>query len=320
MSTNVVATGRRLIELTKRCHLANVPLLLIGGHGLGKSELLAQAAKEFGIDCVTFDLSIMEPTDLVGLPREREGQTIYSPPASLPTKGKGILVFEELNRAPQCMRAPCLQLLTGRRLNSYELPSGWLPVAAINPPDADAAYEVSELDPALLSRFVQVVVKVDRKQWLAWGRENGIHEDVLNYIAADPMVFDSPKSNPRAWTYVSSFLSTQSGNGVGGSCARLSPATLRTVVAGLVGAKRAASFFKFLRTGERPFTAEDVLDDYAAHREQVLGWVAAGRLDPVKATLLNVMTRLQAKLHYAEVQKDTKSWGNLGQFLTGDLR
>src|SRR5215471_16445042 len=99
------------------------------------------------------------------------------------------------------MRAPCLQFLTARCLNDYQLPPGWLLGAAINPPDT--VYEVDYLDPALSSRFVQVEVQADPGEWLAWARTKGVHPDVIAYVASDAEIFDHPQSqsNPRAWTY-----------------------------------------------------------------------------------------------------------------------
>src|SRR6516165_2940992 len=154
-----LAAGRPVISLAKICYEANQPVLLEGRHGVGKSELLAQAAAELGVDFIVRDLSLMEPPDLIGLPRRDGRVTRYSPPSFLPTAGAGLLAFEELNRCPPYMRAPALQLLTARTLNDYILPRGWLPVAAINPPED--GYEADDLDPALLSRFVRVPVRPD---------------------------------------------------------------------------------------------------------------------------------------------------------------
>jgi MoxR-like ATPase len=134
---DAVAAGRPLIDAIKQCFAANRSPLLVGRHGVGKSAVLAQAARELGGRCISRDLSLMEPPDLVGMPRLDGKVTRYLPPAFLPTKGRGLIVFEELNRCPNYMRAPCLQLLTDRSLNDYRLPPGWLPAAAINPPDGD---------------------------------------------------------------------------------------------------------------------------------------------------------------------------------------
>jgi MoxR-like ATPase len=310
-----VSAGRPAIELATACYNADLSLLLYGRHGVGKSALLDAAAEELGIECVVYDLSLMEPPDLVGLPCRRKGRTVYAPPASLPTSGKGFLVFEELNRAPSYMRAPCLQLLTARRLNGYALPRGWLPVAAINPPDG--GYEVSELDPALLSRFVKALVEPDRDCWLAWARQEGLYPDVIAYVETDRSIFKAPESNPRAWTYVSKLLSAPGNAGTRRQ-------TLRTAVSGLVGEERQASFFRFLKDRIRPLDADEVLDAYSEHRERVRAWVKEeGKLDLVQGTLWSVMTLLQSEHLFESVKADRQRWQNLGRFLKdlpGDLR
>jgi len=149
-----VAAGRPLLKVLDLCYAARRSPLVIGSTGIGKSVLLEQFAAQNKLSFISRDLSIMEPPDLVGLPKLEGGRTRFFPPDFLPSDGEGILCFEELNRAPAYMRAPTLQLLTDRSLNDYKLPPGWLCAAAINP--AEEGYEVAELDPALLSRFVLI--------------------------------------------------------------------------------------------------------------------------------------------------------------------
>jgi hypothetical protein len=203
----------------------------------------------------------------------------------------------------------------GRRLNDYELPRGWLPVAAVNPSDGE--YEVSELDPALLSRFVRAEVVPDREQWLAWARQVRLHPDVITYVATDKSVFENSESNPRAWTYVSALLSAPEN-------ASTPQTTLRVAVSGLVGLKRQASFMRFLKEKVGPLDAEAVLADYSRYRERVKGWIAdKGRLDLVKGTVWAVMTELQSQHLFNATKGDRKRWQNLGRFLSdlpGDLR
>ena len=45
-----INAGRPLIDLVKLCYAANLPLMVEGRHGVGKSVLLAQAAADLGID------------------------------------------------------------------------------------------------------------------------------------------------------------------------------------------------------------------------------------------------------------------------------
>jgi hypothetical protein len=240
--------------------------------------------------------------------------TTFLPPAFLPRDGKGLLVFEELNRCEKYMRAPCLQLLTARTLNDYQLPAGWLPVAAINPPNGD--YETSELDPALLSRFVQVEVVPDRQECLEWARRSGVHAAVLNYVESDDTVFNTAESNPRAWHSVSDFLKPAD--------AEPRPHDLlRAAVIGLVGDKRGAAFLRTLKDSARPLTADAILSSYARHQGQVRSWIETGRLDLVEPSLRAMLTFLQPKANYEMVHGSKRKWRNLGLFLAdlpGDLQ
>ena len=45
-----------------------VPIFLWGPPGIGKSSIIAQIAKEKGIACIDLRLSLLDPTDLRGIP------------------------------------------------------------------------------------------------------------------------------------------------------------------------------------------------------------------------------------------------------------
>jgi MoxR-like ATPase len=306
-----VTAGQPLKDVVALCGRARRPLLLVGRHGIGKSEILAEVAQDHNIGFVSRDLSLMEPVDLVGLPRIEDGRTVYSPPAFLPTDGLGLLVFEEINRCERHMRAPCLQLLTARTLNDYVLPPGWLPVACINPDSDD--YHVDSLDPALASRFVQVEVVPDRQQWLAWANGHGVHRAVLEYVGNDETVFDEPESNPRAWTAVSDLLHA-AGNAT-------DPETLRAAIVGCVGLVRGTAFLSGAG-GRSPLTVEEVLGS-DRHAQQVQSWIREGRIDLVQATLQRVLIALQPEDDYVTIHADHARWSRLGRFLNllpGDLQ
>src|SRR5262249_44530712 len=143
------------------------------------------------------DLSLMEPVDLVGMPRIESNRTVFCPPSFLPAGGEGVLLFEELNRASAAVRTPCLELCTRRRFNDYRLPDGWSIAAAVNPAGGD--YHVDELDLALVSRFVRVTVEAGLTEWVTWAREHEVHKDVIDYAESDTSIFEDPQSNPRSW-------------------------------------------------------------------------------------------------------------------------
>lgn len=211
----VLPVGPALVQLIKCAYQANTPVFVEGPHGVGKSDMMGVAASELGIDVHVIDLSLCEPTDLVGLPILDDSLTRFAPPASLPRSGRGLLVLEELNRAPRHVRSPCLQLLTARRLNDYALPGGWLPVACANPSpdlsdevdDAQDVYDVEALDPALLSRFVRVRVRPDADAWVAWAEANEAHPAVVEVVRREGQAaLETREGNPRSWTYASRFL------------------------------------------------------------------------------------------------------------------
>jgi hypothetical protein len=306
-----VKAGDPLRTIAKHCITARQPLLLVGKHGVGKSQILEQTAREMGIGYICRDLSLMEPPDLVGLPRAEGGVTRYLPPAFLPTEGAGLLVFEELNRCPTYMRAPCLQLLTARTLNDYRLPDGWSLAAAINPPDA--AYEVHDLDAAVLSRFVRIGVEADRKEWLGWAGGEGVHPDVRNYVSSDPQIFADEWSNPRAWKMVSDLLHA-GGNGSRGDDVPVA------ILTGVVGPTRAVAFRTFCKSGEITLDAADVIGNYPAAADSIREWVKKGRTDQLAALVHGIKVYLQSEF---ENVQDGPEWTALACVLAdlpADLR
>jgi len=304
-----IKAGKPLSDFIKLCYAADRPALICGSHGIGKSEMLEQAATALGIGYISRDLSLMEPTDLIGLPITSGKSTIYLPAGFLPKDGKGLLVFEELNRCERYMRAPCLQLLTARTLNDYRLPAGWLPVAAINPPGEE--YEVSELDPALLSRFTQVIVVPDRTEWLNWAGQHDLNPAVIRYVENDDSVFDQPESNPRAWKYVSDLLIAAERNSMPRSA-------LRTAVLGQVGIERGTAFLSTLSRIDPPLTADEILRNYNRHQAKVKQWIKNGHVDLLQGSLHAIQLYLQPKADYELAAADTKVRKNLSNFL-GDL-
>ncbi|MEW6741585.1 MAG: MoxR family ATPase [Planctomycetota bacterium] len=194
--------GPRVIGVLSVAYRAMRPVLLEGPTGVGKSEIVQQVTRELGIGFEVLDLSLMEPPDLLGLPRFEDGRTRYALPSLLPVGGRGIMLLEELNRAAPAIRQPALQLLSARRLHEYELPPGWCPFAAINPEGED--YEVVPLDPALRARFLNLRVSADRVSWLKWAQQAKIHSAVQALVRLHDDAFESVP--PRTWKYVSDVL------------------------------------------------------------------------------------------------------------------
>ena len=297
--------GPEIHSLLKLAYQANTPAILEGPHGVGKSELAVQAAKELGIQSIVLDLSMMEPPDLIGLPYQKNERTVYAPPNTLPTTGQGFLVLEELNRSEKYMRSPCLQLLTARRLNDYVLPPGWLPIAAINPDGS--GYDVQPLDPALLSRFIRVQIVPDVPTWLEWAQDNGIHDAVRQYVGEVPKIFDS--APPRSWTYVSNTLSAYENN------KEDDRRILLAAFEGLVGPVHAQALLKIYQTGSSvTIDAEKVLKRYLAVKATIVGWAKAKKTDLLASHAHKMRVNLQKSDLCAEIARSKKMARNLRDF------
>ncbi|MDB4992835.1 MAG: ATPase [Myxococcaceae bacterium] len=204
----MLPVGPRLERVLALAYRARRPVLLEGPTGIGKSEIVRHVADALGIATIVLDLSLLEPPDLVGLPVITTGaaapRTTYALPEVLPTSGAGILMLEELNRAERYIQQPALQLLTARRLHSYELPPEWVCFAAINPESAD--YQVTPLDKALRARFMNLEVRADRAAWLAWAQTHGVHPGIVALAQNHERIFDEVA--PRTWTYAGQVLTT----------------------------------------------------------------------------------------------------------------
>lgn len=298
--------GPAVIELLSLAYRADVPALLIGSHGLGKSEITAAAAAALGIECISRDLSLMEPPDLVGLPKVDAAaeSTKFLPPEFLPRESGrgGFLLIEEINRAPRYMQSCCLELLTSRRLNSYVLPRGWLPVACINPKNEN--YAVDLLDAALMSRFMQITVCASVESWAAWARANDIHPKVVEYVETVPNSLDDSHggSNPRSWAYASRTLKA-----AGAELLERSPDTLVTALNGLIGPVHTTALLRLILGTELALKPADVIKDWRTSQAVMNRWKQLGRLDLLAASMRAMLQWLRPEGIAEELKADKRS-------------
>jgi hypothetical protein len=308
MEIPTVKVGNELIQLVIDAYHARIAALLVGLHGIGKSDVLAQAAAALKIRFLVLDLSIMQPIDLAGLPKAVKGVTRFARPSFLPVDGFGLIVFEELNRCAEYMRAPCLQLLTARMLNDYVVPPGWSFAACINPPGTD--YEVEELCAALTSRFMQVNVVPDPEEWAKWANgPGGIHPKVVSFVGQCPRVFEDADANPRAWAFASVLLA-------GYEERDATQEEMRTGLASVVGETWAIPFLEFYWNGRMPLAAPQIVEEYKAFRPAIKAWLKDSQLDLVEASLATLKAHLRDDSNYSAVLSERARKLNVGSFLS----
>lgn len=245
---NAEELGRLLLESTRAVPADQVPLMIWGAPGIGKSDLVRETAEETGWPLIDLRLSQLEPTDLRGIPIHVEDRVRWVPPEELPDAARdgerGILFLDEINAAPPAVSAAAYQLILDRRLGQYRLPDGWLIVAAGNRLD-DRGITYAMPAP-LANRFMHVELHADVDIWLTWARRNDIHPRIIDFIDAEPhwlSHFDPQDdiaafASPRSWVFAHRILSRRE---------RDDTDSLRQVAA-CVGSAAAAALARFEQT------------------------------------------------------------------------
>jgi hypothetical protein len=230
-------------------------IMLVGKHGIGKSEILTSYFNGKGMKVVTLFLGQMaDPGDIIGLPSKVEKQdadgnvtslTDFTPPYWFPQDDKPIVLFlDELNRARPEILQTVMDLTLNRKLAGKTLPEGSYVISAVN--DGDE-YQLTDLDPALVSRFNIYEFKPTVEEWLNWAAGQGLDERVINFIQDNPTWLDGDSSDRkrdyqgldksadrRAWKKVSDImLKVDHINDIH-----------KRIIAGIVGATAAAAFIR----------------------------------------------------------------------------
>lgn len=199
-------------------------IMLVGKHGIGKSEILTSYFKSKGMKVVTLFLGQMaDPGDIIGIPSKVEKQnadgnttshTDFTPPYWFPQDDQPIVLFlDELNRARPEILQTVMDLTLNRKLAGKALPEGSHVISAVN--DGDE-YQLTDLDPALVSRFNIYEFKPTVEEWLNWAASQGLDERVINFIQDNPTWLDGDSGSEykgleksadrRAWKHVSDIM------------------------------------------------------------------------------------------------------------------
>jgi len=147
--TNVITT----------CMSQRLNLLLIGYHGVGKTQMVLEEAKCQGLKMKYYSSPTLDPwPDLVGIPvpvdakggsKNKYKELQFIRPADV--EDAEIMFFDELNRAHPKVINSVLEAIQFHSINGKLLQRLKMVWAAINPPDD--IYDVNELDPVIVDRF-----------------------------------------------------------------------------------------------------------------------------------------------------------------------
>lgn len=191
------------------------PAFIWGPPGVGKSDIVRQAAKSLGIDIIDIRVVLLDVVDLRGFPQVKDGATEWAPPVFLPTDGKGFLFLDEMNAARPEVLAGCYQLILDRAIGEYRLPDGWTVIAAGNR-EGDRSV-ASRLPTALANRMLHLALDVDLQEWSSWALGNGVPAELIAFLRFRPSLLHAfdPKSaspafpSPRSWASVGRLMMSE---------------------------------------------------------------------------------------------------------------
>jgi predicted AAA+ superfamily ATPase len=197
-------------------HFANPekgrPLLIWGAPGIGKTSVVKGfGLKTAGVPVIEVILSLMEPTDVAGLPGvepdskyggtkrsvnflpmiwpldngDIEKEDENGKKIKIPGKG-GIIFLDEVNRAHPAVQAAMLKVVLDREIAAanYKIPDKWLILAAANRPEDEPGL-IKPMSLALANRFAQVNFISDPKNWSKWARGTAsadLSDEVIAFV------------------------------------------------------------------------------------------------------------------------------------------
>lgn len=254
---------------------ADQNLMLVGNHGIGKSEILTDYFSGKGMKVVPLFLGQMsDPGDLIGIPNRNDttGKTEFMPPYWFPLDGKPVVLFlDELNRARPEVLQTIMDLALNRTLAGRKLPDRSRIISAVNAGDQ---YQLTDLDPALVSRFNVVTFRPTVQEWLLWAEKVGVDARVRDFIRENPMWLDkNPDAKEgadtgldktpdrRGWKRVSDILKT---------AGDISPIVAKAIAA-IVGPK-AASALAGSVSARKILSGREVLQNFEKHLPTLKGY------------------------------------------------
>ena len=207
------------------------PILLMGPPGIGKTQVMEQAARECGVALVAYTITHHTRQSAVGLPfiRQRNyggrdvsvteytmSEIIASIYAKMEATGlkEGILFIDEINCVSETLAPTMLQFLQCKTFGNQAVPAGWVIVAAGNPPEYNKS--VRDFDIVTLDRVRRMDIEPDLPVWKDYARAAHIHSAILSYLELHPQNFYQINADvdgtqfvtARGWEDLSNLLDT----------------------------------------------------------------------------------------------------------------
>ena len=242
------------------------PLMFWGQPGVGKSEAVAQVARDDN-DSILVDirLSQYDAVDLRGIPVPHDsGLTVWHAPSTLPFVGNDAfpddvriyLFLDEINSAPSSVTAVAYQLINDRGVGEHRLKDNVVVIAAGNR-ESDRGV-TNRMPTPLANRFTHAEIGVDVDAWCEYAQNAGLPPVGIAFMqfrkpllsTFDPSKPDKAFATPRTW--VKALRYHASG---------MPQAVKHAAMTGAVGEGPASEFLGFVEVWQSIIPVEDILKD-----------------------------------------------------------
>jgi len=245
---------------------AGHPVLITGAPGIGKSDIVAQAAQAASADLLLSHPAVADPTDAKGLPWPVQGATeaTFLPFGELARAIKAttrtVWFLDDLGQATPAVQASYMQLLLARRVNGHVLPDHITFVAATNR-RTDRAGVSGILEP-VKSRFTSIVELVPSiDDWCQWAFNNLISPTLIAFLRYRPELLSQFQASadltnsptPRTWHSLNKLESLS-----------LPAAVEMAAFSGAVGEGAAVEYVAFRKMAQSLTSIDQVLIDPTA--------------------------------------------------------
>ena len=283
---------KSFISLAPHVSKAGLPVILRGRHGVGKSQVVYQIAKNMELPVVERRASQMTEGDLVGLPSVDGDRTSFNPPDwfKQACEEPVVLFLDEVDRAVLEVRQGIFELTDSRKLNGHHLHPDTVVFAAVNGGEHGEQYQVNEMDPAELDRYSVWDIEPTVEDWLSWAKKNvdGVIWDFINQNhnhLEHNGDYEPNKVYPsrRSWDRLNQVL-------VGAGLLEEAGPELFSLSVSFVGFEAAVAFNDFVKNYERVITVDQLL--------------SGEREDAIEALDLNGHCALIEKLEASERCKE----------------
>lgn len=192
---------------------ARQPVLLVGAPGIGKTDLVTQAAFNAGCDLVISHPAVADPTDAKGFPWAEKGATTATflpfgeTARVINAKRPTVWFMDDLGQAPPAVQASYMPWLLARQVNGHRLSDLVTIIAATNR-RTDRAGVSGILEP-VKSRFTTILnVEPDLDEWVAWAMaQPNFPPEVIAFLRFQPNLLEDFKAtadltnspSPRTW-------------------------------------------------------------------------------------------------------------------------